>query len=305
MSSVNRHRVIDTLAISAGSMFFPKYFRNKVESVSFEEHLQAVKIQVPVIEAEQTCEMTAETLVGELNSALRLAQWKGSDYPSIIYHHGASEIPFDYGFKNIFPFSKVDIEANLFLVRAPFHAQRKDFLGGMAATENWLAMKAVSLHVIEQTIGQIRLTSGQPILVGGTSLGGFITNLHHVHFNSADVYTPLLAGLAMDDAFLNSVYSKSVAASAKRQPEIMKELFDFQPSFDACGHSHDNVFPLLGRHDAIIRFQQQKASYSGLAVEVIDKGHTTGALAYDALREHMLKYLERNSSDLKREAAVV
>jgi len=305
MSSVNRHGVIDTLAISAGSMFFPKYFRDKVESVSFEEHLQAVKVQVPLIEGEQTCEMTAETLVGELNSAIRLAQWKGSDYPSIIYHHGASEIPFDYGFKNIFPFSKVDIGANLFLVWVFFHALRKDFMGGMAATENWLAMKAVSLHVIEQAIGQIRLKSGQPILVGGTSLGGFITNLHHVHFNSADVYTPLLAGLAMDDAFLNSVYSKSVAASAKNQPEMMKTLFDFQPAFDTCGHSHDNVFPLLSRHDAIIRFEKQKASYGGLEVEVIDKGHTTGALAYDALRGHMLKYLERAVARSNQEAAVV
>lgn len=291
MSSVSRHGIIDTLAISGGSLFFPKYFRDKVESLSFGEHLEAVSLQVPAIEGEKTYEMKAGTLVGELNPALRLAQWKGTEYPSLIYHHGASEIPFDYGFKHIFPFDKVDIEANLFLVRAPFHAQRKDFMGGMAATENWLAMKAVSLKVIEQTIAQLRSMSDRPVLVGGTSLGGFITNLHHIHFNSADVYTPLLAGLAMDDAFLRSVYSKSVAAKAKSQPDIMKELFDFQPAFDTCGHSHDNVFPLLGRHDAIIRFQEQKASYSGLEVEVIDKGHTTGALAYDDLREHMLKYL--------------
>jgi hypothetical protein len=291
MSNVNRHRVIDTLAITTGSMFFPGYFREKVESVSLEAHLEGVHLQMPPIEGENTYELTAQTLVGELHPALRLVQWKGAAYPTLIYHHGAMEIPFDYGFRNIFPLDKMAIDANLFLIRAPYHNRRKDFLGGMVATENWLAMKAVSMRVIEETIRQVRSMSERPILVGGTSLGGFITNLHHIHFNSADVYTPLLAGLAMHDAFLYSVYSKAVDASAKARPETMKQLFDFQPSFDTSGHSHDNVFPLLSRHDAIIRFDVQKASYSGLEVAVIDKGHTTGALAYDALRDHMLKHL--------------
>ncbi len=288
MSGINRHKLIDTVAISAGALFFPGYFRNKVESASFEEHLQGVSVNVPELKEEKEYNVTASTLVGELDAAVRMAQWKGEDYPTVIYHHGAMEIPYDYGFKNIFPVDKMEVPVNLFLIRAPFHTQRKSFMKGMVATENWLAMMAVSTHVIDQVIGQIRSKSDEKILMGGTSLGGYITNLHHIHFNTADVYTPLLAGLAMHDTFLNSVYRKAVDQFPKSQPELMTKLFDFQPAFEQSGHQHNNVFPLLGRHDAIIRFEVQRDSYAGLEVETIEKGHTTGALSYEALRDHML-----------------
>jgi hypothetical protein len=286
-----KHALIDTLAISAGALFFPKYFRDRVESDSFEEHFQAVKVTVPPLEAEQEYPLTAETKVGLLDSAVKLAQWKGKDYPTIIYHHGASEIPYDYGFGNIFPIEKESIEANLLLVCAPYHGNRKSFMSGMAATENWLALMAVSIHVIEQIIEQFRVKTAAPIVVSGTSLGGFITNLHHIHYNSADRYAPLLAGTAMHEAFLNSVYSKAVAPKAKEQPELMTQLFNFEDVFK--NRDHGNVFPLLGKFDAIIRFDVQKASYGGLEVAVIEKGHTTGALAYRELREHILSTLEK------------
>lgn len=289
MSGMNRHGLIDTVAISAGALFFPGYFRNKVESASFEEHLEGVSVYVPELKDEKEYNITASTLVGELDAAVRLAQWKGAEYPTVIYHHGAMEIPYDYGFKNIFPMDKMELPVNLFLIRAPFHTHRKSFMKGMVATENWLAMMAVSIQVIDQVIGQVRSKSHKKILLGGTSLGGYISNLHHIHFNTADVYTPLLAGLAMHDTFLNSVYRKAVDQLPKSQPELMTRLFDFQPAFEQSGHQHNNVFPLLGRHDAIIRFEVQRDSYAGLDVETIEKGHTTGALSYEALRNHMLE----------------
>ncbi len=289
MSGMNRHGLIDTVAISAGVLFFPGYFRNKVESASFEEHFKAVSVIVPELKEEKEYNITASTLVGELDAAVRMAQWKGEDYPTVIYHHGAMEIPYDYGFKNIFPMDKMELPVNLFLIRAPFHSQRKSFMKGMVATENWLAMMAVSICVIDQVIGQVRSKSDKKILLGGTSLGGYISNLHHIHFNTADVYTPLLAGLAMHDTFLNSVYRKAVDDFPKSQPELMTKLFDFQPAFEQSGHLHNNVFPLLGKHDAIIRFEIQRDSYAGLEVETIEKGHTTGALSYEALRKHMLE----------------
>ena len=293
MSKLNRHGLIDTVAISAGALFFPGYFRNKVESASFEEHLKGVLVNVPEMKDEKEYNIKASTLVGELDTAVRMAQWKGTEYPTVIYHHGAMEIPYDYGFKNIFPLDKIELPVNLFLIRAPFHTQRKSFMKGMVATENWLAMMAVSICVIEQVIRQVRAKSDQKILLGGTSLGGYISNLHHIHFNTADVYTPLLAGLAMHDTFLNSVYRKAVDEFPKSQPKLMTRLFDFQPAFEQCGHPHDHVFPLLGKYDAIIRFEVQRDSYAGLDVETIEKGHTTGALSYEALRNHMLDKLSQ------------
>ncbi len=286
---MNKHFFIDKAAITIGSLFFPKYFRDGIESPDIKEILQSTTLTVPdfLTHAIATHDITAETSVGKLMAGFRVAQWKDHQAPTIIYHHGASEIPFDYGFKNIFPLKKIDIPANLFLIRAAYHDHRKNFMKGMAKTENWLAMMAVSVKLIDAIIQALRKENVNNIIVSGTSLGGFITNLHHIHSNLADKYAPLLAGTAMHDAFLNSVYSRSVAKSALAQPQIIGKQFDFQHDF--ASQNNSNVFPLLAKYDGIIRYDIQKESYAGCNIATIDKGHTTGALSYAQLREHILK----------------
>jgi hypothetical protein len=290
---MNKHYMIDKAAITIGALFFPKYFRDGVESASFQEHLQGINVNMPKVAFKKSeYSLTSITEIGEVSAGFRLAQWLGEEYPTIIYHHGASEIPFDFGFKNIFPLDKEGIAANLFLIRAAYHDNRKNFMIGMSKTENWLVMMANSVKIIELIIKQVRANSTKQdkelssITVSGTSLGGFITNLHHIHYNSADKYRPLLAGTAMHDAFLNSAYSKSVAKTALAQPVTISKLFDFQADF--ANQDNSNVFPLLAVQDGIIRYDIQKASYNGLEAATIHKGHTTGALAYDLLRQHIL-----------------
>ena len=283
------HGVIDQLATGLGSLFMRKYFRDGCHSDSVKEHLEQVKLNFPGVEGEGEYQVIASTKVGELNAAFRLVQWLGSEYPTAIYHHGAAETPCDYGFKNIFPYKKEKIEANLFLVQAPFHGSMKEFQQGICTLENVVAMLAVSIRLIEELVQENRRRGVDRVLIAGTSLGGFITNLHHIHYNSADVYTPLLAGLVMNDAYLRSVYSKAVSPEAKENADSIEKVLDFRSDFAACDNS--NVFPLLAVHDRIIRFAEQKSSYGDVAVETIDKGHTTGALAYKELRQHILKRL--------------
>ncbi len=287
---MNIHRMIDVTSISIGSKFFPKYFRDGIDTPSFSEHLRQVVVMMPDIYETGDYEVVSDTLSGKIGSGFRVAQWLGAEYPSIIYHHGANEIPFDYGFRHIFPHEKVKIPANLFLIRAPFHKSRKEFSEGLATLSNFVMMMAVSVALIEQVVEHIKKESDQKVLVAGSSLGGFITNLHHIYFHSADVYTPLIAGTAIDDAFLNSVYSKSVSEKAKSQPEKFGKIMNFKHDFATV--SHQNVFPLLARHDAIIRYDVQKKSYGACPVETFEKGHATGALSYKVLRNHMLKHLQ-------------
>ncbi len=283
------HGVIDQLAVGLGAKFMPKYFREGINSPPVEEHLKHTKLAVPEISGEGDYEVGAATMAGDLNPAFRLAQWLGKEHPALIYHHGASETPFDYGFKRIFPYRKEKIAANLFLVRAPFHENMKDFQSGIRTLNNLAAMLAVSVALIEELVQHNRRAGSKKVVVAGTSLGGFITNLHHIHFNSADAYIPLLAGLAMDDAYLNSVYSRATDQKAKANPERIKKVLNFEAAFAA--RDNGNVFPMLAVHDRLIRFEEQKKSYGGVRVEEIEKGHTTGALAYRDLREHVLKHL--------------
>ncbi len=284
------HSLIDKAAVGLGANFMPKYFRDGFESKTIAENLEQVSLNFPDITAEGDYEITAATMAGELNAGFRLAQWLEENKPVVIYHHGASEIPFDYGFKRIFPYQKINIPANLFLVRAPFHRSMKDFQQGIRTLSNVVAMLAVSVFLFEQIVQHSRKAGSSKIIVAGTSLGGFITNLHHIHYNSADVYTPLLAGLAMDDAYLHSAYSMAVAREAKENPWAIKKALNFEEGF--ASRNNSNVFPLLAVHDQLIRYEPQKASYGDCPVETLEKkGHTTGALAYKKLRNHVLSRL--------------
>jgi len=284
------HGAIDTLAVSLGSRFMSKYFREGAESKSMAETLAGVNLELPEMDSEGDYDLTASTLAGELNAGVRLAQWVGADDPAVIYHHGASEVPFDYGFKGIFPLRKMDIRANLFLVRAPFHRSMKEFQAGIRSLANVTAMLAVSVCLIEHLVKYCRAKDVNRIMIAGTSLGGFITNLHHIHYNSANVYTPLLAGLAMDDAYLVSVYRKAVDPQVRENSSgQIKAALNFEADFS--GKDHCNVFPLLARYDQLIRLERQKESYGECPVSVINKGHTTGALAYGELRRHILEHI--------------
>ena len=288
-SVMSIHALIDRVAVGLGAKFMPKYFRDGYDSQTIREHLQRVTLDVPQIGGESDYEVLANTGVGELHAAFRMALWLGESCPTIIYHHGASEIPFDYGFKRIFLLNRHKTPVNYFLVRAPFHRSMKDFQHGIRTLDNVVAMLAVSVSLIEWLVQlNMKLGVGQ-ILVAGTSLGGFITNLHHIHYNSANVYTPLLAGLAMHDAYLKSVYSRAVSAEAKDNGTVIESILNFENDFARTDHS--NVFPLLARFDQLIRYEQQKASYGDCPVASINKGHTTGALSYKQLRRHIFKYL--------------
>jgi hypothetical protein len=64
-------------------------------------------------------------------------------------------------------------------------------------------MLAASAALIEALIQQCRQQGVGPIIISGISLGGFVTNLHHACFNSADAYAPLLAGPLLEDTFLS------------------------------------------------------------------------------------------------------
>ena len=49
------------------------------------------------INAEGTFEVRAVTPAGILDPAFKVEKWLGTGHPTIIYHHGNNERPFDYG----------------------------------------------------------------------------------------------------------------------------------------------------------------------------------------------------------------
>ena len=280
------HGVIDRISIFAGALFAAKYFRDDMQAHSITEHLEEVKFSLPEISGEGDYKIRAETLVGPLAGLFRIALWKGADHPTIIYHHGAAETPFDFGFNRIFPLKKMDFEVNLILIRAPYHETAKDYTRGRATADGFLAMMATSIALIDKLIGHLKNDSDSQVVISGSSLGGYICNIHHIYFNSADSYAPLLAGVNMYDAIFESIYSRSVAEINADQKKKFKNILDFTEEFETCDNS--NVFPLLASDDQIVRYDLQKKSYGNCPVASFAKGHATGALSAGILREHIL-----------------
>lgn len=285
---MNMNAFLDNLAMSIASfsMSKSKYFRESIVSPTFKEHLEAISMELPDITGEGFYEVKANTLVGELSSGFKIAQWKGESYPIIIYHHGVTELPFDLSFNKIFPYKKKEVPANLIVIRAPFHSSIKEFTNSIKELANYTAMLSVSTKLVEFLIQHYKKNTSNYIVVTGTSLGGFVTNLHHTYFNSADVYKPLLAGPCIGEVFLNGAYSKMTAPLAKGNPETIRRILNFSDDFAKVDNI--NVYPLLGLHDQIMDFEVQKKFYREESIVIIEKSHTTGATAYKELREHIL-----------------
>ncbi|WP_306438846.1 hypothetical protein [Natronococcus pandeyae] len=150
-------------------------------------------------------------------------------------------------------------------------------------------MLAASAALIEALAKRTRERTEAPVVASGISLGGWAINLHRACFGAVDRYVPIFAGAALGELFVSSVYRKLAGEPARRRPERLRAVLDFEEAFRAIGA--DDCEPLLARYDRIIEFDRQRPSYDGLPVAVLNKGHVTGALATTALREHVVRVL--------------
>lgn len=288
---MNRHIIIDrlfaqTMAIELGRHVF---FADEIESPSFEDHIDAVTVHVPEITGEGIYEVSALTLAGELDPAFNVLRWLGPGKPTIIFHHGTAERPFDTGrgVRNVFHhmFGEGNLpEANVIALRAPYHAgTARAFSARMRRLANLMAMVSSSVKLIEHLTACCGVGK---VCVSGISLGGFIVNIHRAYYNSARAYVPLLAGAAPDDLFLESRFNVVTGHRALDNLEKVSRILNFEQAYSRI--PDDNVFPLLARHDQYVRFERQKACYGNRSIRALEKGHITASNASADLRDHIL-----------------
>lgn len=286
---MNIHSTLDHLYIGLRLLITSKFYREGDLSATFPEHLESIDLKMPPIHGLGEYEVTAKTLAGQMEAGFRIGQWKGERYPTIIFHHGAGEIPFDRSFRGIFPYRRKEIPANLVLVRAAYHRSSKEFSDGNRTLSGWVAMLATSVSLIEKLVSWSREKQASFVLVAGTSMGGQIANLHHVYSNTADVYTPLLSGTVMGDGLLDSASRFLVASGARKNAARVKKILNFEEEFLAADNR--NVFPLLSRFDVFIRYEEHRRCYDGRPLVTLNRGHLTGAFSFSSLREHILEQL--------------
>lgn len=285
---MNIHALIDHLAVDLSSLFLRKhkFFRQSIDSPAMDRHIEAAALNVPSIAGPGHYEAGAATLAGTMNPAFRLAQWRGAAFPTIIYHHGSGENPYDKSFNAVFPVRKRVIPANLMVVRIPFNRTFDEYKQALAALNTYMAMLAVSVKLVDHLVRWSKSMGSGRIIVAGISLGGFVANLHHMFFNTAEVYRPVLAGVAMAELFLDSAYRALSSPLVLANADRMRALLNFDYQFSKVASS--NVVPLMARYDQIVVFRRQARCYLPGLVSVMEKGHTTGVLAVKRLRRHLL-----------------
>jgi hypothetical protein len=295
---MNKHVFLDNFSATIGTMISGKmkFFSESIESESFNDHIKSVKISIPEINVEGTYETEARTIVGKLDPAFRIEKWLGYDYPTIIYHHGNNERPFDYRksakntFLNIFIKAKDKFRCNLIVIRSPFHnGSLKAYQLKVTRLNNFMSMLSVSAVLTESIIKEIRTKSAAPVVTCGISLGGWITNLHRCIFNSSSAYIPLMAGTFLGELFLESKYRRLTSDLALLNPEKIRQLLNFNTLFDKI--TDKNVYPVLAVYDQFILFKTQKNSYLKHPVKSFEAGHVTGALSAGYFRKHILATL--------------
>ncbi len=305
---MNPHAFIDHYTVALGGLVAGrrKFFSQSVDSPDVATLLEATSLELPTIAGEGVYEVPAESPVGPLDPAFYVAQWLGPEQPTLIYHHGNNERPFDFGpfskntFKKIILDQRESFHANLIVLRAPFHRSLRTYMERMMELRNFTAMLAVSVKLVEELVQWTREQQSQGqssvagnktrVLLTGPSLGGWVTNLHRAYLNSADFYAPIMAGAALGEVFLTSAYRRLTGGAARENPAAVRRALNFEEAFTAA--SGNNVAALLMRYDAIIVYERQTQCYEPDQVVVHNRGHTTGVLDYAALRAFLLAQLK-------------
>jgi len=293
---MNAHEILDSVSVGLGALSLGKnkFFSRSIDSPGFSEHLEAIELEVPEIEMPGGYQAVADTLAGRLDPGFYVAQWLGEGHPTIIYHHGNNERPFDFShfsrnsFMHILLSKREPVQANLIALRAPFHRFLPMYVSKIGDLSNFVAMLSTSVRLEEELVRRLKKDSSQ-IMVAGISLGGFVTNLHRTYYNTAQVYVPVLAGASLGGMFLSSAYQRMTGRLAREHPQEMRGILDFEKDFQRV--EEDNSFPLLARYDRIVQLEVQKICYDRCPIEIMEKGHVTGSMDYDSVRKHILQHL--------------
>jgi pimeloyl-ACP methyl ester carboxylesterase len=298
---LSHHALVDEATVRLGSLFVGDdgFFASSVDSPRVDEMLPEIDVSVPSLTGEGLYELSAATPVGTLSVGLEVAQWLGTEYPTVVYHHGNDERPFSASrftpntFRDILVEHAEKFEANIVGLRAPFHdGTPREYAREMGDLANFVAMLATSVATVEGIVDQ--LEPGGPVVVSGVSLGGWVTNLHRAYEGTADAYVPMLAGTALGRLFTQSTYRRLLGQAGRENPATVEQTLDFGD--DYLTSDGGAVSPLLARHDRYVEYDVQRQCYEESELAVIDRGHVTATLTPAPLREHLLGVVARLST---------
>lgn len=282
---MRRHTTLDALVASLGSMYGEslKFFSEGVESPPLDALVEGMTASMPAPAGTGEYPATI-TLDGEtVETSYSVEQWEGATAPTLIFHHGSGDIPYYRRLRRILRAAGAGGNAlpgaNLIATSSPYNRTRREYFAAIRDLRRFAMLIAGSAVLIEGL--RQALPQSSRLVVSGISLGGWVTNLHHACFDTAQEYRPIFAGAALDALFTNSAYSALTSKRALADPETLERCLNFEEEFN--GKPGDRVFPLLARYDQYITLERQGGIYLPENVTITDKGHITGTADSEAL----------------------
>lgn len=300
---MNYHGCIDLATVSASALALrdDKFFSRSLASPRLGETIADASIDLNTVETDGKRDVVVETPAGRCKSAYLAWKWYGDDAPTLIFHHGSGENPFEFGrfssntFRRLFATTAWDVPVNLIAVRAPFHDRSSTaYARSMGDLAAFVGMCASSTVLVNALTEALRERGSPEVVVSGISLGGWVTNLHRAFFGTATRYVPIFAGASLGEMFATSAYRKMTGELARANPDRLREKLDFDRAF--VENTTDDCSPLLARYDQIIELEAQQHCYNRVHQTVIEKGHITGSLATSLLREHIRDTIPRGNT---------
>lgn len=276
---MNKHILGDKLFLLVTNTFGKPFFRLSSDTPLFDEHMRKTTVEIPPFNGEGTYDVSAATLAGPLTAGFRVLHWKGPEASTLIYHQGGGEIPFDRTICKAYP-TNAATDLNVIAVRTPCQNTLSELTESFAHFNTYLAMMASVIQLTEGLVQSEFINQSPFTLVCGYSLGGFVTNRHHLIYNSADAYVPIVAGTLHGEIFLSTV---PAARTIRRRPHYIRDRLNFSEAW--AQRIHENVFPVLARYDQLNRLDVQGPSYGDMDVTLWPGGHLYGANRPHLIRE--------------------
>ena len=247
------------------------FFSGSMETATFEEHMDNTHVSLPRLSGSDLQPVPIQSLAGEITAGVRVVVWTGATAPTIIFHQGGGEIPFDQTISAAYR-QGPSPTVNVIAVKTPFQTTQTELAESFVHFNNYVAMIASVVQTTEALIQSQDLAASSRVLVGGYSLGGFVSGRHHIIYNTADAYVPFVSGTAHAEIFLTTVRASKIA---RKQKEILRSRLNFTKNWAASDNS--NVFPVLSRYDQLNRLAVQGPSYGDMALDIWTGGHLYGA----------------------------
>ncbi len=285
---MGKHEFLDTLVAGMGSMYGNslKFFSEGVESAPLEELVAQSSATAPDWNQEGEYVAEVRTPLGAVPTKFTVLEWVDAAAPVLIFHHGSGDIPYYVRAKKVLGAGKTgfappfDSGVNIIATNSPFNESHNEYYAAIRDLERFGVLLAGSVALIEALVRA--LPEAKKTVVSGISLGGWITNLHHACYDTADEYRPIFAGAALDRLFIDSAYRKLTGKDALEDPDRLTACLNFEAAF--ARRSNKNVHALLGRFDRYIVLEQQASIYREDQLTVIDRGHIAGSGENETMR---------------------